>query len=680
MNHESDSYIVGVDVGGTFTDVLCIRCDGVIAGSCKVPSIPGRQWQGVLDGLRRLDIPLARIVFVVHGTTIATNSILERKGARTALLTTGGFRDVLEIGRTRRMVGGLFDFKFERPKPLAARSLRWEVRERIAADGDVLVQFNPQSIDEFVLLCQREQVEAVAIGFINSHVNSEHEREACKEVVRQLPDLFVCASSDVSAERGEFERFSTAVINAYVGPVVGRYLDSLMEALGGASVNTPVDIMGSHGGALTLEEARRSPVRTFLSGPVGGAIGAAAVAAAGGVNDFITFDMGGTSTDVGLFPSGHARISHDNRIDAYPLRVPQVDLHTIGAGGGSVASCASDGTLEVGPHSAGADPGPACYDRGGQRPTVSDANLMLGRLPADRLLGGTLKLSTGAARAALTALAAKLGTDDVLGLADGIIRVAVAKMAAAVREVTVHRGQDPSAFALLAFGGAGPMHAFLVADELGITRVVVPRWPGHLSAFGQLSANRRYDFLVHVRFQLSSLDVEALKEAANELERKGAAVLQEGTFPQARQATSLSADMRYVGQSFTLPVPISRERLSEKELRQAHSALHRETFGFHDQSGDVEIVALRLVALGLANPVNLRFDPVREGALEVTRTRLWFDGTWLEAPIYTRERLVTKDRMSGPALVEEAGATTVVPPGWTLSVDHVGNLMGTKNN
>jgi N-methylhydantoinase A len=311
---------------------------------------------------------------------------------------------------------------------------------------------------------------------------------------------------------------------------------------------------------------------------------------------------------------------------------------------------------------------------------VSDANLILGRLPADRLLGGTLKLSTDAAKVALTSLADELGTDDVLALADGIIRLAVAKMAAAVREVTVHRGHDPSSFALLAFGGAGPMHAFMVADELGITSVVVPRWPGHLSAFGQLSANRRYDYLTHVKFRLSSLDAAALQEAADALERKGTAALQDGGFPQARRSGSLSADMRYVGQSFTLPVPISRDRLSELELRRAHSALHRETFGFHDEAGDVEIVALRLVALGLAVPVSLHLAPSQPEAAEVDRTRLWFDGEWREARIFARERLVETQRVSGPALVEEAGATTVVPPGWMLSVDRIGNLMGTKDS
>jgi N-methylhydantoinase A len=370
-------------------------------------------------------------------------------------------------------------------------------------------------------------------------------------------------------------------------------------------------------------------------------------------------------------------MSFDNQIDAFPLRVPQVDIHTIGAGGGSIAAKGADGTLEVGPQSAGAVPGPACYGRGGGEPTVSDANLLLGRLRPDRPLGGKLALSTGPAEGAFRRLADALRVDDVLGLADGVVRVAVAKMAGAVREVTVYRGHDPRSFALMAFGGAGPMHAFLVAEELGIERVVVPRWPGHLSAFGQLSADRRHDDLCHLGHRLSTLEPCALDAAVRRLEAEARAKLDRGGFARPRQRIHVSADMRYVGQSFTLSVPILPDQMSPEALRRAHRALHRETFGYADEGGDIEVVAIRLVAQGRVDPISLQFAPDRGGAPRIGEARLWFSGIWHRSPLVLRERLDVGAEIVGPALVEEPGSTTVVPPGWTVRVDEIGNLIGT---
>lgn len=670
-----DGYHIGVDVGGTFTDVLCIRPSGDVIASCKVPSIPGQQWRGVLQALAESGLHPTELRGVVHGTTIATNTILERKGARTALITTKGFRDAIEIGRTRRMVGGLFDFCFVRPQPLVARRFRFEIDERTATDGTVLNDGSGTDWRAIAEVCRSNDVESVAIGFINSYANVGNERTALDRLRETLPAAFLCTSTQVSQERGEFERFSSAILNAYVGPVVNRYLDGFVAALKEAAVDVDVEIMGSHGGSLTLDEARRNPVRTFLSGPVGGAVGASAIAKAAGIRSFLTFDMGGTSTDVGVFPDGNARMSFENQIDAFPLRVPQIDLHTIGAGGGSIAHRAADGTLEVGPASAGADPGPACYGRGGVDVTVSDANVVLGRLPSGTRLGGHLALQPSLATEALTCLGQSMGTDDIVRLADGAIRIAVAKMAGAVREVTVHRGHDPRAFDLIAFGGAGPMHAFFVAEELGIPRVIVPRWPGHLSALGQLSASRRYDYVRYVGKRLSSIGQEELRNAAEELLQRARNDLDAATSGAHGQETELSADARYVGQSFTLAVPMPGNALDLESLRAGHRELHTETFGYADDAGDLEIVSLRLVARTHVAPVKLAYMPA--GADIRSSGMAWFGDDWHTTPVIQRDRLPPDTLIDGPALIEEDGATTVLPPGWRITVDPIGNLIGT---
>ena len=477
MADNSQRYLVGIDVGGTFTDILCLDIENQTLLSAKTPSLPGKQWEGVLNALGELGIAPGDIRAFVHGTTIATNALLERKGAKTALITTEGFRDTLEIGRTRRLIGGLFDIKFVRPKPLVDRPLRIEVPERTAADGEVLKDTADYDFGPLAERLKDEGVEAVAIGFVNAYANDKTERDAAAALGKLLGDVPVCYSTDVVAEQGEFHRFSTCVLNAYLTPVVIKYLETLAGELNDKGVKAPVNIMGSNGGAMTLPQAAKFAAGTFLSGPVGGAGGAVRICEMADVQDCITFDMGGTSTDVALIYQRTPRISHDNQIDAYPLQVPQLDIHTIGAGGGSIAWVQDDGTLEVGPQSAGALPGPACYGRGGTEPTISDANLVLGRLPTERTLSGGLQLDKAASEAAFTALAEKLGGGDIVPLADGVLRIAVAKMAGAVREVSVHRGFDPRDFALLGFGGAGPMHVFLVAEELAVPQVIVPRYP-----------------------------------------------------------------------------------------------------------------------------------------------------------------------------------------------------------
>jgi N-methylhydantoinase A len=489
-----------------------------------------------------------------------------------------------------------------------------------------------------------------------------------------LPGVAVSCSAELAPERGEFERTSTCVLNAYLTPVMSAYLARLRAALDERGVTAPVNVMGSNGGAMTLEGAARRCAGTFLSGPVGGVVGATRVAQMAGVRNVITFDMGGTSTDVALVHDLSPRMSHDNQVDAYPLRMPQLDIHTIGAGGGSIAWVQPDGTLGVGPRSAGAVPGPACYGRGGEQPTISDANLLLGRLPTGRPLSGGLMLDTTRARSAFEHLADSLGSGDPVALADGAIAIAVAKMAGAVREVSVHRGFDPREFALLGFGGAGPMHVFLVADELGIPQVVVPRFPGHLSALGQMLADLRRDFVQAWGGRLSTLDVAVLRERAAQLRARGARALHGDGIPPERQHHAFVLGLRYAGQSFTLPIPWDPTDPDLVPLRRAFDTRHEETFGYADAGNDAEIVNVRLVSTGLVEQPVLTLAPQGDGDPLIERRAVWLGG-WSEVPVLDRERLVPGRTFEGPAVVEEAGGTVVVPPGWRVLAHESGALL-----
>jgi len=667
-------YLIGIDVGGTFTDVLCLDTGTQALLTAKVPSLPGRQWEGVIGALRELGIDPGDIRAFVHGTTIATNALLERKGARTAFVTTEGFRDTLEIGRTRRLTGGLFDIRYVRARPLVERPLRIEVPERMAADGTVLSDLADHDFAPLAGMLKERGVEAVAVGFVNAYANDASERAAVDRLSALLDGVPVCASTSVVRERGEFHRFSTCVLNAYLTPVVRGYLATLTGELARNGVAAPVNIMGSNGGAMTLDQAADFAAGTFLSGPVGGVGGAVRVCEMAGVEDCITFDMGGTSTDVALIHRRTPRISYDNQIDSYPLQVPQLDIHTIGAGGGSIAWVREDGTLEVGPKSAGALPGPACYGRGGTEPTISDANLLLGRLPTERTLAGGLRLDRDASHAAFARLAETLGGGDPVQLADGVIRIAVAKMAGAVREVSVHRGFDPRDFALLGFGGAGPMHVFLVAEELAVPHVIVPRFPGHLSALGQLLADRRQDRVRAWGGRLGALDMAALAAEAAAMRAEAADALAADGFAAGAQTHDFTADMRYAGQSFTLAVPFDAETPDREALKAGFDDRHTQTFGLADPRSDCEIVNIRLVSRGIVEKPTLAFAREKDADSLIETRRVWFGDGWTDCAVHDRACLAVGAQLAGPAIVEEAGGTSVVPPGWRVTVLESGTL------
>ncbi|MBI2165394.1 MAG: hydantoinase/oxoprolinase family protein [Chloroflexi bacterium] len=663
--------ILGIDVGGTFTDLVLL--DGQEIRVHKVPSTPGDPLQAILAGIQGLGIsPHGEEVIFVHGSTVATNALLERKGARTALITTQGFEDILEIGRQNRPK--LYDLLQDRPVPLVPRELRFGAPERLDYTGQVLKSLDPSEAEAVVRKVHKAGAEAVALSLLFSYLNPDHERLLAQALEGMEPRPFVSVSSNILPQYREYERTSTTAVNAYVGPIMARYLSRLDSALEGR-----LRIMESSGGSLSAQAAVSHPVRSILSGPAGGVVGAFHVANLAGYPNVITFDMGGTSTDVSLCP-GRVQETSASVVGGCPVSVPMIDIHTVGAGGGSIARLDQGGALRVGPESAGADPGPACYGRG-ELATVTDANLLLGRMASSYFLGGRLTLDTARARAVVEELAHDMGT-DVAGVALGIVRVVNASMEKAIRAISMERGFDPRQFTLLAFGGAGPQHACELAQELHIPRVLVPLFPGALSAFGAAIADVVKDYSRTVLLREGDTGAGRLAEAYMELETHGSADLVKEGFSSQRVTLRRFLDMRYIGQSYelTLECPPLDSDVHQKAAEAFHSA-HQQRFGYSDPAHPVEIVNVRLKAIGLtdkpppAKSSLKRLRKPREAAAE--KREVMFRNGSLATSFYLRDRLATGMEVAGPAVVLQMDATTVIPPGWTASVDPFGNLVAT---
>ncbi|MBI4561514.1 MAG: hydantoinase/oxoprolinase family protein [Candidatus Rokubacteria bacterium] len=670
--------LVGIDVGGTFTDVTAVEEDTGAVRVTKVPSTPSDEGRAVLKGLAELAVAGPRVLRLVHGTTVGTNTILQQRGARVALVTTAGFRDLIEIGRTKRNIPALFNPTFVRPKPPVPRPLRFEVTERVLYDGSVLRPVNEAEVRHLSARMAREEPEAFAVCLLHSYANPAHERCVAELLRQAFPRVPVSCSSEVVPEYREFERFSTTVLNAYIQPLMERYLDALERELVASGYRTGVLTVGSSGGVLTAETAKRLPIKTIFSGPAGGVSQAVFVGRRAGLQDLITYDMGGTSTDVCLVRRLSPTIATDNLIAAFPVKTPQVDIKSVGAGGGSIAWVDVDGSLQVGPHSAGADPGPASYGLGGREATVTDANLLLGRISASRPLGGTIRLDPALAREAIERMAAKLAGLDLHRLAEGIIRIAVARMTASIREITIQRGHDPRDFTLLAFGGAGPMHAIPVAEELEITRILVPRHPGNFSALGLLASDIKHDAVRTRIGRLSEAGLGRLRRTFSEMKTDGAAELSEEGFAASDMRLHCSLDLRYLGQAFELAVPVDAETMTASGIASDFHRRHLETYGHADETGEVEVVNLRLTAWGLVPKPDFppyRSETVTLGEARIEERPVYFNDSFLSCPVYQRERLPAGAGLSGPAIVEEFGATTVLFPGWTASLDPVGNLI-----
>jgi N-methylhydantoinase A len=665
---------LGVDVGGTFTDlVLFDRASGRLR-VLKTPSTPQDQSEGILAGVRRLAVAADGLERIVHGTTVATNTALEGDGARLAVVATAGHRDVLVVGRGNRMA--MYNIKAPPNRPLVPRSRCHEVRERLRADGAVAVPLDEEDVAAVGRRLAEEGIEAVAVCFLHSYANPAHERRSAEILAAMLPDAVVTGSAEVLPEYREYERFSTTALNAYVAPRMRRYLGELRNRLGEAGIAAPLSIMTSNGGTLPAERVEAMPVLSMLSGPAAGVIAAAHVGAAAGYPDVITCDMGGTSTDVCLVRGGEFAMTTEGRVGAFPVKIRQIDINTIGAGGGSIAAVASGGFLTVGPRSAKAFPGPAAFGRGGTEPTVTDANLALGRLGTDRLLGGEIALDRAAAVEAVGRLGAEIGL-SAEAMAEGILRIAVVSMAGAIKEVSVMRGIDPRDFALLPYGGAGPLQAAAIADELGMRTVVVPPMPGNFSAFGLLVADVRRD-LVRTRVAtVETLRAADIRDLLAELADEGRQELAAADFPPERRRFAASLDMRYSGQSFELSVPVALDIDDMAGLVKAFEAIYVARYG-GTTTAPVEVVSYRVAAWGLSDKPELPpLDTAGRSlaAAAIGSRDVVFDGRSMPVPILDRERLPVGEPVAGPAIIEEEGSSTVVPPGWAATLDRIGCIV-----
>jgi N-methylhydantoinase A len=647
--------IIAIDTGGTFTD-----CVYRIAGHIevlKLPSTPDDPSRAILEAFGRIcELAPAAKVEVRHGTTVATNALLERRGARVAFVTTAGFEDTLAIARQARP--NLYDWNQHRPAPIT--ELCFGVPERIAPDGSIL--FAPNSaLSNLNGQIKTSRAESIAVSLLFSFTNPVHER-AIAEALAPLR-LPISLSHEILPEFREYERGSTVALNAYLAPSMQNYIHSVERGL--EKRNASLSIMQSSGGILSAASAAREPVRTILSGPAGGVIGALSVARNAGIDRILTFDMGGTSTDVALLDArGEPLTTSEGQIEGLPVSIPMLDIHTAGAGGGSLAWMDKAGALQVGPQSAGADPGPACYGRG-ERATVTDANLVLGRLHSRQFLGGAMSLDETRARRALYAVPTK-SFADIEHLAEGIIRVANARMESALRRVSVERGFDPRTFTLLAFGGAGPLHACALAQSLGIRRVLIPSAPGALSALGILDADLRREFARTVMLAPGSPQIADVFRAL-ETEARGA-FADEGLKPVLRR----SADLRYKGQGYELRIEWSANAVSR------FHRLHQQSYGYADPERSIEIVTLRVQAI--ARSPKPRIHPLRIGKADargavMSQHRTFERGKWRNAALYDRGRLVPGNRITGPAVITEFSATTFLPSDWKLSIDAFSNLL-----
>jgi len=669
---------VAVDIGGTFTDLIGFDDEAGAFLQAKSLTTPAELGQGVIDCIRQSGVKPGAIVELIHGSTIAINTLIERKGAKTGLVVTRGTRDVYIIGRGNRPES--YNLFFHKHRPLVSRALTREVEERLLSTGEVDRPLQKASVAAACKALKEAGVEAVAVCLLHSYANPEHERIAGTMIRKALPDVYLSLSHEILREYREFERMSTTVVNAYIGPKVGGYVKSLRSSLGGIGFDGDLSIMRSNGGVMTPDVATERPAAMMESGPVGGIIASARVGQQLGFPNVISFDMGGTTAKASLIRAGEPTLAPGYYVGGYasghPVMLPMIDVVEVGAGGGSIAWRDDVGALKVGPHSAGADPGPICYRGGGNEPTITDANVVLGRLDPDNFLGGTMKLDAQAARRGIEDKVARPLKLDAVAAAQAIVEIAIAKMSLAVREVSVTKGYDPRDFALVASGGAGPLHVCAIARELFVPTVIVPLFPSHFSALGMLLADERHDFIRTVYSDLANVDFANLVSIHDEMVAGARASLRHGK--DARHEIRL--DLRYVGQEFTLSVPVELAQLKKgdrKGIRIAFDELYEQRYAHHSPEEPVEMVNIRLGAIGKRPSLSFPSLAPLGTAAPAAERQVYFSSAQkpLAAKVYRRDRLGAGARIAGPALIQEHGTTTVLFENDTCEVAPSGELI-----
>ncbi|CAN7440316.1 hydantoinase/oxoprolinase family protein [Bosea sp. LjRoot9] len=675
---------IGIDSGGTFTDV-CLFDDatGEVA-VWKVPSTPDDPSRaiarGTQEGTERVGAKPSEVAYFGHGTTVGTNALIQHRGVKTGLITTEGFRDLIEIGRQKRP--DLYDLQVDKAPPLVTRDLRFGVSERLRHDGSVEIPLDEEGVRVAARALKAAGVKAVAIGFLYGFVNPAHEQAAKRIVAEEFPEAFICASHEVAPEFREYERISTAVVNAYLGPVMQGYIRRLADRLMELGVTTTPHLTQSNGGVIGFDMAARLPVRTVLSGPSTGVVAAQAIGQMTGIENLITFDMGGTSSDVALLRGGEAKFASDAIVHGYPIKAPMLDIHTVGAGGGSLAAIDSGGLLKVGPRSAGADPGPVCYGRGATEPAVTDANVVLQTLNPTHLLGGRMPIRQDLSKQAIVRLADQLGL-DVMATAQGIISVVTANMAKAIRVVSVQRGHDPRDYALVAFGGAGPLHAARLARELEMKRIVVPRNPGIGCALGLLLTDLRANFATTRLATLGDGLVGAMTEAYAGLVAQGEHWFAEEKVAPSDRKLRRTADLRYQGQNYELSIDVPEGPISSATiaaLADGFAEAHKRLYGFVAEGEAVQLVTYRVEAIGFVPKAEFRpqADAGPESGHAIIGSReVWFPeaGGFVACKIYDRDKLKSGNVIAGPAIIEQMDSTTVLLPGMIATVEPYLNLI-----
>lgn len=675
---------IGIDSGGTFTDVCLFDDASGQVAVWKVPSTPDDPSRAIARGTQeatqRVGASPGELVYFGHGTTVGTNALIQHRGAKTGLITTDGFRDLIEIGRQKRP--DLYDLQADKPAPLVTRDLRFGIAERLRHDGSVETPLDEDGVRAAARALKEAGVAAVAVGFLYGFVRPEHEEAARRILAEELPGVFICASHEVAPEFREYERISTAVVNAYLGPIMQGYIRRLAERLKELGVTTTPHLTQSNGGVIGFDMAARLPVRTVLSGPSTGVVAAQAIGTMTGIANLITFDMGGTSSDVALLRGGEAGLASEATVHGYPIKAPMLDIHTVGAGGGSLAAIDSGGLLKVGPRSAGADPGPVCYGLGGTEPAVTDANVVLQTLNPTHLLGGRMPIDQSLAKQAIGRLADRLGL-DLMATAQGIISVVTANMAKAIRVISVQRGHDPRDYALVAFGGAGPLHAVRLARELEMKRIIVPRNPGIGCALGLLLTDLRANFATTRLARLGEGLVPDMIDIFAGLEAQAEDWFGEEEVAVEERRLRRTADLRYQGQNYELSVEVPEGPIGPgtvAALARGFAEAHERLYGFVAEGEPVQLVTYRVEAIGFVPKAQFRPEPDQgpdASAAIAGRREVWFPeaGGFVDCPVYDRDRLKSGNLIAGPAIIEQMDATTVLLPGMTAYVEPYLNLI-----
>ena len=679
-------WFIGVDVGGTFTDFHAMNISDGRVCLHKTPSTPSDPSESIINGLGTLlednEIDVKDVIRLAHGTTVATNALIQRRGGKVAVVTTEGFKDLLEIGRQIRPK--MYDLKADNPLPLSDRHMRFEITERVGSKGQIIKPLSDDSIKNIIKIVNESKADACAVCLLFSFLMPEHEKKIADELRKSIPGLHVSLSAEVQPEFREYERFSTTLLNAYLQPMIGRYMQSLGEKFTRKAPNARLGINQSSGGLMSVERAGAMPIRTALSGPAAGTVGAIYQAKLGKKPNIITLDMGGTSADVALIQNYESGIGYNRMVADFPVRLPMIDIHTVGAGGGSVAWFDKDNLMKVGPLSAGAEPGPACYSRGGTEATVSDANLILGRLP-DSLIGGAMVLDIQKAKTVILPIAKRLGF-SIERTAHGILGIVVSNMVRAIRVVSVERGHDPRDFSLMAFGGAGALHATHVARELDIKEIIVPPSPGILCAQGLVVSELKEDFVVTRRMPYDHDTFQNVQGDLKELIDRAEKWFGEEDISIEDRVIRISFDMRYVRQNFELTIawvenigPLVLESLPSLEvLLNRFYEQHERTYGHYTEKDPIEIVNIRLMALGRSSPKIdlLEEEPMVNLPDPVSMRSVWFEADKsTKTPIYSRNDLLFGHVLLGPAIIEQLDAVTVICPGDEVKVDGSRNLI-----